>query len=136
MGVEISIFTSLNISKKKPRAMLFLAAESSLPKTSSRFSVTVLLNSMLLSPLLLERVVTREFLFARWTNCRLLRAWLSMLLRNIITHLLFTLCIKMKVWTLMFLLFFTSLSAAFWRLYINPQVSDLTFSFRLRAGII
>ena len=65
---------------------------------------------LLLSSMLLERVVTWQLLFTRRTKCRLLRTWLSMLLRNMITHLLFALCIKMTVWSLVFLLFFTSLS--------------------------
>ena len=69
-----------------------------------------LLNSIFLSPMLLERVVTRELLFARRTNCRLFRTGLSMLLRTMIAHLLFALCVKMTVWTFMFLLFFLSLS--------------------------
>ena len=69
-----------------------------------------LLSSMSLSPMLLERAVTWELFFARRTNYRLLRTWLSMLLRNMIVHLLFALCIKLTVWTLMFLLLFTSLS--------------------------
>ena len=65
---------------------------------------------LLLSSMLLERVVTWQLLFTRRTKRRLLRTWLSMLLRNMITHLLFALCIKMTVWSLVFLLFFTSLS--------------------------
>ena len=69
-----------------------------------------LLNSIFLSPMLLERVVTRELLFARRTNCLLFRTGLSMLLCTMITHLLFALCVKMTVWTLMFFLFFLSLS--------------------------
>ena len=105
-----------------------------------RYSITgfPLFCSMFLSPMLLKRVVTWELLSIRRADHRLLRTWLSVLLRNMITHLIFALCKKMTVWTLMFLLFFTSLRcrAAFWRLYIIPQFSPLIFTFLLRAGII
>ena len=96
-----------------------------------RYSITgfPLLSSMFLSPMLLERVLTWELMFARRTNCPLLRTCFSMLLRNMITHHLLTLCIKMTLWTLMFLLFFTPLSMSSCKLanIHNSTISTLDF---------
>ena len=92
---------------------------------------------LLLSSMLLERVVTWQLFFTRRTNCRLLRTWLSMLLRNMITNLLFALCIKMTVWSLVFFCFshLFRCQVACWRTTIVLESSHLTISFRFRAGI-
>ena len=84
---------------------------------------------LLLSSMLLERVVTWQLFFTRRTNCRLLRTWLSMLLRNMITNLFFALCIKMTVWSLVFLLFFTSLSMSSCMLANNHSSRIFTLDY-------
>ena len=85
--------------------------------------------SIFLSPMLLKRLVTWKLLSTRKADRRLLRTWLSMLLRIMITHLLFALCIKITFWTLMSLLFFTFLSMSSCILSIVHNSTIFTLDF-------